>query len=238
MVSFGYVEFVVLILSSFLILKFFNRNNNDNSGEGNRASLPGHVSSLSTPFGDVSIRVLGQPGGTLPVICLPGMNPKLTDEWVYVADVLARNGCHVVIINFHSNPKSTPSLLYGGVSDEDVQQIIEVAMGYLGVKQTFLFGKSWGGSQAINFAVKNPKAVLKLGLIAPASSDSTLIEKLQSNSIKVFLAWALDDTALWFYNTKHWQTVMGDQLTFASVEKGGHRILPEYAEKLLAFIKN
>ena len=75
------------------------------------------------------------------------------DEWVPVADALHKKGHYVIIINFHSNPNTTPALFYGGFTDDNVQTLLResIMKGYFGGrhKELILFGKSWGGKQAM-----------------------------------------------------------------------------------------
>jgi hypothetical protein len=75
------------------------------------------------------------------------------DEWVPVADSLCQKGHFVIIINFHSNPKTTPALFFGGFTDANVEQLLRESImnGYFKGKhrEIVLFGKSWGGKQAM-----------------------------------------------------------------------------------------
>jgi len=79
------------------------------------------------------------------------------DEWVPTAEALQMKGHHVVIVNFQSNLKTAPALLFGGFSDENIQEFLREAVmkGYFRGKHKdiILCGKSWGGKQAIQVSV-------------------------------------------------------------------------------------
>lgn len=70
-----------------------------------------------------------------------------------VAVALQQKGHFVIIINFHSNPATTPALFFGGFSDLNVQTLLrESVMGLLksrSAAEMVLLGKSWGGKQAM-----------------------------------------------------------------------------------------
>lgn len=101
------------------------------------------------------------------------------------------------------------------------------------------------------FAASWPNQVKKLCLVAPASTDQSLISTLSkplhspstqwnqptNNHLPVLLAWAKDDKALWFSASKVWvDTLQPSQLKLVTAEVGGHRILPEYLEPIHSFL--
>mgnify|MGYP003386295535 CR=1 FL=1 len=75
------------------------------------------------------------------------------DEWVPVAHALQQKGHFVLLLNFHSNPSTTPALFFGGFSDANVQALLREAVmnGYFKGRhrELVVFGKSWGGKQAM-----------------------------------------------------------------------------------------
>ena len=204
----------------------------------NAPFLPGKIENVETHMGSVSVRVLGGKSGR-PVVCLPGVNPALVDEWVPVAKAISDHGFTIYIINFHSNPRTKPAVLFGDISSEDVNKIIETLMAkVIKTDQIVLMGKSWGGGKAMQFSEKHPHKVSKLCLVAPASSDPDIVQGIKKSGIPVLLAWTKDDSALWFSNTETWKSVLGSQLELVTAEKGGHRILPEYSTSIIEFISS
>lgn len=198
--------------------------------------LPGKVQFVDTHLGKVAVRVIGDKGK--PVICLPGVNPALVDEWVLAAHAMSKRGFQVFIVNFHSNPNTKPAVLYGDISSADVNKIIIALMDtVIQTESIVLMGKSWGGGKAMQFVENYPQKVSRMCLIAPASSDPDMIKAVKNSKTPVLLAWAKDDSALWFSNTERWQALLGDQLKLVTAEKGGHRILPDYTAEIIDFIE-
>ena len=90
----------------FLYLKTKKKINNDP-----RIFISGVVRIVPTHLGDINIRLINGSGNIddkVPVICLPGANSALVDEWVPIAKYLSLNNFAVAIINFHSNPATKP----------------------------------------------------------------------------------------------------------------------------------
>jgi pimeloyl-ACP methyl ester carboxylesterase len=179
----------------------------------------------------------------VPVIFIHGIKEELAFEWKSIAEEAASNGFHACIINFHSNPKTKPSLVREaigaslGVSSSDISRIIrDVVVDLYNSKMVILFGKSWGGMQALKFANTYPTIIKKIGFIAPASSDATLIENLHSFHFPVFLGWARDDPVVAFRNTDSWSGILGRALRLTTVETGGHLVLPAYNGPVIDFL--
>lgn len=172
------------------------------------------------------------------VVCLNGINPKLSSEWLPTAEKLSQKGHRVIIIDFHSNEKTAPKLLWGGISDADVQRIVRdnIIFDEFKAKKVVLLGKSWGGRQASLFAGRYPQLVSKLGLICPASSRASIVNGMKESKVPTFMGWAKDDYVKWYSNTFVWKSALSDQLTLVTAEKGGHFILPEFVEPLIRFI--
>lgn len=200
-------------------------------------AIPGYVIEIPTKLGLVHVRVLGKPTDT-PIICIPGINPKLVDEWTNVGVEISQAGYVLYIINFHSNPKTVPSLAFGGISNEDVCNVINDVMTHLKVNKVILMGKSWGGGRAMNYATEFPNRVTKLALVAPASSDPATIKQLKGNPAPIYLAWSKDDSVIWYSNTDTWKDILGSKLTFQSSETGGHSILSSFATSMIDFLQN
>ena len=70
-----------------------------------------------------------------------------------MAHALQKLGHHVIIINFHSNSTTTPALVFRGFSDSNVQKLLRESIMRDHFKNCFkkiiVFGKSWGGKQAL-----------------------------------------------------------------------------------------
>jgi pimeloyl-ACP methyl ester carboxylesterase len=221
----------VLYLSSFLSSTRSEANNVQS------LSIPGKIIHIPISFGGtISVRVLGNPSN-IPVICLPGINSKLVDEWTVVGEEMSQQGYVIYILNFHSNPKTVPSLIMGGISNSDVAKVINEVMSHIQAQEIILMGKSWGGGQAMNYAKEFPNKVKKLCLVAPASSNPSTIKQLEQNPAPVYLAWAKDDSTIWYSNSESWKQLLGSKLTFQSAERGGHRILSEYAHSMIKFLQ-
>ena len=65
---------------------------------------------VSTHLGDINVKLFstGNLEDKIPVICLPGANAALVDEWVPIAKYLSSRNFSVAIINFHCNPVTKP----------------------------------------------------------------------------------------------------------------------------------
>jgi pimeloyl-ACP methyl ester carboxylesterase len=202
---------------------------------------------VDTHLGPLEVRIYGKVGiqGSAsasvlpPVVCLPGMNEKLKDEWAPVASALHQKGYRVAIVHFHSNPRTAPGMV-SGVKDEDVQRIVleAVIRSSLGAEKAIVMGKSWGGKQAALFTIANPEAVSKLVAVCPASSDPSMLQSLSALPPRpppVLLAWARDDWVTPFRKSEVWRSSLGQSLTFVETAKGGHTISPVYVDDIVRF---
>jgi pimeloyl-ACP methyl ester carboxylesterase len=206
----------------------------------NTDKVAGEVRTISTHLGEMCIRVVGEEGAEkIPVICLPGMNEGLADEWVKIAQPLSENGYIVVIINFHSNFNTKPALFIGGIQPNDVSRIINEAVleNVLHSKRAVIMGKSWGGYHAFTHATKHPDKVIKLVLQAPGFTTIDRVVALHKTAVPTFLAWAEDDYIVWYSTTHTWTSVMGESLVLYSAHTGGHAVVEEYASPILKFLQ-
>ena len=202
--------------------------------------LPGVVQEIETHLGKVNIRIVGENvPDKIPVICIPGMNAGLVDEWTKVVVPLSEHGYVSAIIHFHSNPKTAPGLL-GGISPHDVSKIINEAVlkNVFNAEKAVILGKSWGGYMAFTHVTNHPDKVIKLALQAPAFSSASRAAALHKTGVPTFLAWAKDDSVMWYTTSKIWREEMGQDLTFYAAEKGGHVVIDEYAEPILRFLQS
>ena len=107
---------------------------------------------ISTHLGDIKIKVIGDDEHVNKTLCvmIPGAKTDVADEWIPTAMTLAATKKYTcVIIDFHSNTKTIPGILMGGVKTEDISLIINKSI----LDDTFqkpkavIMGKSWGGFQ-------------------------------------------------------------------------------------------
>lgn len=201
-----------------------------------------------THLGPVEIRLYpgaddGASSASLPpVVCLPGMNEKLKDEWAPVAHAMHQKGFRVAIIRFYSNPRTAPALLFGGVADADVQRLIfdGVIRGVFHSEKAIIMGKSWGGKQAALFTIDKPDAVSKLVAVCPGSSDPSMVQRLSAvlpHPPPVLLAWSHDDWITPFRKSQVWRKALPG-LKFVETSDSGHRIAPVYVNEIVDFALN
>jgi hypothetical protein len=235
--SWIYLMSIFIFIVSVLYLSSYLSSTTGAPDNIRNLSIPGKIIQIPISLGGtISVRTLGNPSD-IPVICLPGINPKLVDEWTVVGEKMSQQGFVIYILNFHSNPKTVPSLIMGGISNNDVTGVINDVMTHIQAQEMILMGKSWGGGQAMNYAKEYPKKVKKLCLVAPASSNPSTIKLLGQNPAPIYLAWARDDSTIWYSNSETWKQSLGPKLTFQSADRGGHRILSEYADTLIKFLQ-
>jgi pimeloyl-ACP methyl ester carboxylesterase len=220
-------------LSSFLLLMVMG---NSMAAE----IVPGVLHHIETHLGKVEIRVVGENiPGRVPIICIPGISAALKDEWTNVVEPLSQHGYVAAIIHFHSNPKTAPALLAGGIQPRDVSKIVNEAVlaNFFNTDRAVIMGKSWGGYMAAMHATSHPAKVVKLVLLAPAFSTADRAIALHKVGVPTFLGWAKDDSSVWYSTHKLWRDEFGEDLTFYAAEKGGHTVIPEYAGPVLKFLK-
>lgn len=123
---------------------------------------------ISTSVGEVALRVYGSAEASQAelVLCIPGMSKGLVWEWANVAEPLSREGYTVAILNLFHSKETRPGTIRTG----ELQVIItENIVGHYFKKAKFtLMGKSWGGANSIEYALKHPQMLNKLVLVAPA----------------------------------------------------------------------
>mmetsp|Transcript_7421 Transcript_7421/g.12479 ORF Transcript_7421/g.12479 Transcript_7421/m.12479 type:complete len:243 (-) Transcript_7421:206-934(-) len=210
-------------------------------------SVADTVISVESRQGTVHMRIIGEISGKkIPVICLPGANPTLKDEWVPIASQLASRGYVSVLIYTHSfhKPLNIPDII------SFLHEVVLIDK--LGATRAIIMGKSAGGSLAQDFALQYPHVVEALVLAAPARTNPEHITKFcsvesQSHNahFPVFLAWALDDPS--FQKSRLWvdaceqrdgqaQATQQVGFTMYTATSGGHRVLPEYGEPIVDFL--
>ena len=83
---------------------------------------------LDTPLAPVEALVFGPEDSELPtVLAIHGVSnvPAVTQEWQQTAVALAAKGYRVIVPNLHSNARTRPALLFGGISDQDFAVFVD-----------------------------------------------------------------------------------------------------------------
>lgn len=197
---------------------------------------------LTTPHGEVHLRVVGDldDKNNAVILCLPGANPSLKDEWLPIMTSLSEHGKYAsVLVYTHMLRKR----------DFDVIDFLhhKLLSDTLQASRVFVMGKSAGGSLAQAFALKYPDSIRGLVLAAPASSVPEHIAVFcatgvaQSRNTPLLLAWAMDDPSfgksqLWLDECRN-DKLKKSSFSFYSAKTGGHRVLQEYSEPILNFLQ-
>mmetsp|Transcript_11087 Transcript_11087/g.18609 ORF Transcript_11087/g.18609 Transcript_11087/m.18609 type:complete len:256 (-) Transcript_11087:268-1035(-) len=197
---------------------------------------------INSHIGGMMMSTIEVEGSTAtPVIAIPGMNPRLFHEWTPTIINIADTGRHSsVLMNFNSNPHIKP----GKLKPEEFSKIVneDVMKTHFHAEKVIIMGKSWGGGQAIQYALNNPNNVEKLVLVAPASSSDPLaLSKslgLGTLGFPVFLAWAEDDPIMPAERARKWKASLGDKLTTYTAKEGGHVILDEFVKPIANFVNS
>ena len=187
----------------------------------------------STPLGQIQIQAFGPEHGPV-IVALHGMSSAtfVIREWDSLAVRLAAAGYRVLLPNFHSNAALAPRL----VSTIDMNPVLKQILEYFHGQQVVLMGKSWGGAVAAKFAARHPALVKQLVLVCPAlpalTAKKTMLREL---NMPLLLLWAKDDWVTWFSCSQVFCENC-PRICLRPAERGGHRVLPEYAEAILNFL--
>lgn len=189
------------------------------------------------PLGVIEVQVLGPSGGPL-AIAQHGANPAWTalTEFDMVASELAEQGYRVLLPNLHSNPKAAPGVFGISISDADFQKVLVDLVeleGNASGELPLLLGKSWGGGAVARFAANNPNMVQKLVLVAPGA-PKVEAQGAQALSMPLQVFWAKDDPITPFSDAAVFQE-HAPRVVVHVVDTGGHNVLPEYTDPILAF---
>ena len=195
--------------------------------------LPGVGVRLDTALGPVEARTFGKKGAPL-VLCIQGKSPKtdVVQEWYPAATALAARGRFVVVPNLHSNPRTKP----GDVRSFDLQAILMGVCSRFGAEQAAVLGKSWGGGEALLFAATHPHLVTHLVMVAPSPSEvpAYTLARIEAPCL---LFWARDDSVKSVSHAELYTSVLSpSQLAYVEVDRGGHRVLPEYVPRMAAWL--
>ena len=170
------------------------------------------------------------------VLTVHGQNPALVHEWedTDIAQNVAKRGYYVICCNMHSNELSKP----GTLSVDGFVSLVDDLLTVLRRDSVVLMGKSWGGRNAVAYAAARPEAVRRLVLSAPAfgmdsAADAPVIAKL---TMPVLLGWSEDDTVIPYETHRAYTLAEGVDVQFVSHPTGGHMLVPEFGEDVVAFL--
>mmetsp|Transcript_74885 Transcript_74885/g.231533 ORF Transcript_74885/g.231533 Transcript_74885/m.231533 type:complete len:254 (-) Transcript_74885:5-766(-) len=196
---------------------------------------------VDTPSGEVEVR-LCLPAGERPValaLMVHGMSPErdVVWEWGGVVEELRRRNTASVYPNLHSCDLTAPARAQA----EDVGAALEaiVAWGRLRVAAgeaervpLLVYGKSWGGAQALELcarlAAARPAPAAGLCLACPSAKLAARAEKVASIAAPVLLVWAKDDDVIPF--DRHEDLLQelrarpSGPTIFVPTKAGGHRV--------------
>ena len=186
---------------------------------------------LSTHLGVVDALEFGEAAQPL-IIMIQGKsaNQDVITEWLPFAKELAASGHCVVLPNLHSNPATKP----GTVTSADVQKIVLDIFKRCNTTSAIVFGKSWGGGMAVEFAANYPDLVQSLVLVAPHLGDMSFIARIADK--RTLLFWARDDPVKSFELSSQYVGQMS-HVELQAVDAGGHRVLSEYLPAMSQFVK-
>lgn len=209
------------------------------------SSRAGRPLACETKHGIVEGLLFGTvaPGAENVVLCISGKSPNLdvVTEWHKTAQALAAAGFAVILPDLHTNDKTKP----GVIAVSDALELMCALLDMQGVSATtpaVVMGKSWGGGIATRFAAQHPARVSKLVLVAPSLAPSlderrTVVASL-AQSLFIRLMWAEDDTVVPVDRADAYKEGLDDtRLTFTTTTAGGHRVLDEYVEQVVTWIR-
>jgi pimeloyl-ACP methyl ester carboxylesterase len=210
-------------------------------GEAQRFGVPAVA---QTAIGNIPCRLFGTKGPT--IIALPGLaGVKLeAPSWDLVARQLASK-YQVVLPDPHANPRSRPN-----PSEFATVKTIGSLGGLLTSKKlkedwlldflpdsgpVVLAGHSWGGGAACRFAAAHPERVTALVVSSPNVQRSTAL-KLKACAMPTLLLHNRDDAINPFGILAFSWAGTQPNLTTRRFPKGGHRVIPDHAEAIGAWL--
>jgi len=190
------------------------------------------VEVVATPRGEVEVCVCEPRSAACAVaIFIHGKSPRVIWEWQDLAPKVRDRGVAVIYPNFHSCPATTP----GSGSDEAVLGALQTILRWVRERHSdlpvILYGKSWGGAQALSLAVADEVQGLVLACPSP-KVPFDLAGALGALATPVLLLWARDDDTIPF---EHHELFLGPlrarpagekRTIFEALHAGGHRIEP------------
>jgi dienelactone hydrolase len=190
-------------------------------------------------FGDVEAMVLfpslGK-GENNKIIAIHGKSKSLNYEWLDTAEYLAKHGYHIIVLNLHSNQKTTPSKITAESFELFLKNFISI---YFKNEKIFLMGKSWGATNVARFVHYNPDYLKGIVLAAPIISSEAVFESIGNNKMKTLLLYCQDDELFnQLINNSildKWKAGVSKYLTIHSEDFGGHSIVESYAPIIQKF---
>jgi len=209
------------------------------------SNRPGNEQRVNIPgIGLIEVQVLMPRSRSIQgplAIAQHGANPDWSaiTEFDAVAAELAEEGYRVLLPNLHSNPNTKPAVFGKSISDADFEQVLVQLINLEGdgsekAELPLLLGKSWGGGAAAIFAANNPNMVEKLVLVAPPPNRGGNAENVQKLSMPLQVFWAKDDPIVPVSGVAVFEE-FSPQADIHVVDTGGHKVLPEYTDPIVAF---
>lgn len=132
----------------------------------------------------VNYNIIGQ---GKPLLVLHGWRSRL-ERWDKVAEILSKNGIQVILIDFpgfgESEIPKTPWDL------DKYCSFIEKFADKIGLQSFYILGHSFGGGVAIKYALRNPKRIERMFLVASAVLRRKTLKKravlLISRAFRIF----------------------------------------------------
>lgn len=197
--------------------------------------------SLATPWGAMKVREFGS--AQLPLVVLVhGVTESSADEWNEVAERLSESGFHVLVPDFHSAPEQLqPGALTGEVFRELLSSTLMprnrmVPARYHAVvkPKAVVMGKSWGARMAAEAGALDN--VVGVALVVPSlpAAAAELLPRIQG---ALAICLARDDPVVEFGSAAAAiRSAVGNRkVTWYEAATGGHRVLEEFVEPLVAF---
>ena len=142
--------------------------------------------------------------GSGPVLLFLHGGPGGYDQGLLVHEMWNERGFSVLSI---SRPGYLRTPLTTGVTFEEQADAVEALLVSLGISEVAVLGASAGGPVALQFALRHPKRVRALILMAAVSQEYIVSEsQMKSTMAKIFLSDAMVDIGVWMFDilTRRW----------------------------------
>lgn len=202
-------------------------------------SILGVPRNIHTHLADVRIRVIGDEiEGNIPIIAIPGANPKLQNEWNMMANYITSSkeldrNYVFYILDTHKNREARREiipLLYDAIMKNTLTP-----------GKMILAGKSVGSSIVTTFTMLYPELISKLILVSPVMNPAMIKESfavILQYPIDVFIGFARDDRKIPLFYDALWNDILFINITTANatlVDSSSHNStqvdiveIPEY----------
>ncbi|MGY5854254.1 MAG: alpha/beta hydrolase [Candidatus Thorarchaeota archaeon] len=142
--------------------------------------------------------------GSGPVLLFLHGGPGGYDQGLLDCEFWNEGGFSVLSI---SRPGYLRTPLTTGVTFEEQANAIEALLVSLGISEVAVLGASAGGPVALHFALRHPKRVSALILMAAVSQEYVVSEEqMESTMAKIFLSDTMVDFGVWIFDilTRRW----------------------------------